>query len=180
MYGVSKVFNEGLGAYYHKKFEVDFRCLRYPVIISSAKQVFNGTGGYMTEMFFEVLENKHYTCYLEKDTALPALYIDDCVEATLRMVKANRKDLKRCTYNLAGVSMTPQKMIEQVKKIMPFDFTVSYEIDPLRQAIAESWPDSLDDKETRVECFKDWLYIDDEEKLARTIYDKIDDKYKQF
>jgi threonine 3-dehydrogenase len=61
----------------------------------------------MTEMFFDVLEKKHYTCYMEKDTPLPALYIDDCVEATLRMVKADRKDLKRCCYNLAGIPMTP-------------------------------------------------------------------------
>ena len=117
----------------------------------------------MTEMFFDVLEKKHYTCYMEKDTPLPALYIDDCVEATLRMVKAERKDLKRCCYNLAGIPITPQKMIDQVKRIMPYDFTVDYKIDPLRQSIAETWPDSLDDKETREEVFKDWLYINNEE-----------------
>ena len=120
----------------------------------------------MTEIFFDVLESKHYSCYMKADTPLPALYIDDCVEATLRMVKAPRQNLKRCVYNLAGIPITPQKMIDQVKKIVPFDFTVSYEIDPLRQAIAESWPDSLDDNETREEVFKDWLYINDEEKLA--------------
>jgi hypothetical protein len=133
----------------------------------------NGTGSYMTKIFFDVLEKKHFSCSLRPDTMLPGIHIDDTVEASLRLIKADRKDLKRSVYNLAGVSVTPEIMIANVRKIMPFDFTVSYDIDEVRQRIADSWTDSIDDKETREEVFKDWLYIDDPMKLAQHIYSQI-------
>ena len=174
IYGVEKVFDEGLGNYYFLKYGVDFRALRYPSIISSQNSNLHGTGSYITEIFFDLLANRHYTCYLKPDTILPAIHIDDTVEASLRMIKADRKKLRRTSYNLGGIPITPETLIAEVKKIMPFEFTVSYEIDPLRQAIADSWPDSMDDKETREDCFGEWLYIDDIEKLANHIYHQID------
>jgi hypothetical protein len=79
---------------------------------------------------------------------------------------------------MSGISFTPEMLIAEVRKIMPFEFTVSYEIDPLRQQIANSWPDSLNDKETREDCFKEWLYITDIEELANHIYNQIDDSFK--
>lgn len=99
IYGVTKVFNEGLGTYFHKKFGVDFRCLRYPAIVSSQNQVFNGTGGFGTEMFFSALEKKHYDSYLTADTEIQFLYIDECVQGTLDFIKTDRSKLKRCVYN---------------------------------------------------------------------------------
>jgi len=99
MYGVSKVFNEQLGSYYNKKFGVDFRCIRYPGVISSEKYAFNGTAMYSTcnilcfnhalEIFFEALENGHYKCFLKPKTFLPMIYIDDCIQATVTIPYTN-------------------------------------------------------------------------------------------
>ena len=83
IYGVSKVFNEMMGEYYSNKFDLDFRSLRYPGVISSEKYAFNGTTDYSTEVFFHALENRYYKCWLAKDTALPMIYIDDCIDATV-------------------------------------------------------------------------------------------------
>lgn len=90
IYGVSKAFNEMLGTYYHDKFGVDFRCLRYPGVISSYKYAFNGTTDYATEMFFEVLEKGKYECWLREDTYLPMIYIDECIQATLDLISADK------------------------------------------------------------------------------------------
>ena len=89
MYGVSKVFNELLGTYYRDKFGVDFRCIRYPGVISSAIFGFNGTAYYSTEMFFEALKHKKYACWLREDQSLPMIYIDECVDATIKLLKAD-------------------------------------------------------------------------------------------
>mmetsp|Transcript_11510 Transcript_11510/g.11493 ORF Transcript_11510/g.11493 Transcript_11510/m.11493 type:complete len:193 (-) Transcript_11510:304-882(-) len=91
MYGVTKVFNENLGNYYHMKYNVDFRSIRYPGIISSAKYAFNGTTDYSTEIFFHGLERGKYSCFLEKDTYLPMMYIDDCVDLTVKFLKADQR-----------------------------------------------------------------------------------------
>ncbi len=119
MYGVSKVFNEQLGTYYNKKFGVDFRCIRYPGVISSEKYAFNGTAMYSTckflidynfriEIFFEALENGHYKCFLEAKTFLPMIYIDDCIQATVDLLNADNTKLRRRVYNLAGISFSPE------------------------------------------------------------------------
>lgn len=83
IYGVGKVFNEMMGEYYMNKFDMDFRSIRYPGVISSEKYAFNGTTDYSTEIFFHGLENGHYTCWLTEETSLPMIYIDDCIDATI-------------------------------------------------------------------------------------------------
>lgn len=108
MYGISKVFNEMLGQYYTSKFGVDFRSIRYPGVISSAKYAFNGTTDYSTEIFFHALENNHYDCWLAKDQALPMIYVDDCIDATIKFLKADQNQLKRQVYNLGGISFNPE------------------------------------------------------------------------
>lgn len=110
VYGVSKVFNEMIGEYYEGKFNLDFRSLRYPGVISSQKFAFNGTTDYSTEIFFHALENRYYKCWLHEKTALPMLYIDDCIDATIRFLKADPNRLQRCVYNLAGISFTPEEL----------------------------------------------------------------------
>ena len=105
IYGVGKVFNEMIGDYYKNKFGMDFRSIRYPGVISSEKYAFNGTTDYSTEIFFHMLENKHYTCWLAEETALPMIYIDDCIDATIQFLKADQKRLVRSNYNLAGISL---------------------------------------------------------------------------
>jgi len=105
---VTKVFNELLGQYYHDRYGVDFRCIRYPGVISSQKYAFNGTTDYSTEIFFHALESNQYKCWLQKDQALPMIYIDDCVDATMKYLRADKSTLKRNVYNLAGISFTPE------------------------------------------------------------------------
>ena len=175
IYGVSKVFNENLGAYFHKKFGLDFRNLRYPGVISSQKFAFNGTVSYPTEVFFEALEKGHYDCYLEPDTQIPVIYCDETIDATLRLVRAPRENLKRCTYNLAGIPMTPRIFFKEVEKLIP-GTTFGYKVDPLRQAIGESWPNSLDES-TSIEY--GWTHDITPYELAKKILVNIDDKYKQ-
>lgn len=128
IYGVSKVFDEMVGEYFSKKYNMDFRSLRYPGIISSEKYAFNGTTDYSTEIFFHILEKGHYKCFLKDDAALPMMYIDDCIEATVRFLKADPNKLLRSTYNLAGISFTPKELTEAIKKLIP-EANVTYEPD---------------------------------------------------
>lgn len=95
IYGVGKVFNEMSGQYFGNKYNLDFRSLRYPGIISSAKYAFNGTTDYSTEIFFHLLEQGHYKCFLKEDAELPMMYIDDCIEATVKFLKADPNNLQR-------------------------------------------------------------------------------------
>lgn len=120
MYGVSKVFNEMIGDYYARKFDMDFRCLRYPGVISSKKYAFNGTTDYSTEVFFELLKHGEYKCPLKADAALPMIYIDDCIEATVKFLAADASKLQRTVYNLAGISFTPAMLEEAIHDIIPY------------------------------------------------------------
>ena len=119
IYGVGKVFNEMMGGYWAKKFNIDFRSIRYPGVISSEKYAFNGTTDYSTEIFFHMLENGHYTCWLAEETALPMIYIDDCIEATLQYLRADRARLQRTCYNLAGISFSAGDFCRDVQKLIP-------------------------------------------------------------
>lgn len=119
IYGVSKVFNEMMGEYFTGKYNLDFRSLRYPGIISSEKYAFNGTTDYSTEIFFHALENRYYKCWLGRKTALPMMYIDDCIDATVRYLKADPNCLKRHVYNLAGISFTPEEFCSEVQRLIP-------------------------------------------------------------
>ena len=114
IYGVSKVFNEMMGEYYSNKFNIDFRSLRYPGVISSEKYAFNGTTDYSTEVFFHALENRYYKCWLSEQTALPMIYIDDCIDATVKYLKADPNKLENHVYNLAGISFTPEQLCKEV------------------------------------------------------------------
>lgn len=170
IYGVSKAFNEMLGTYYHDKFGVDFRCLRYPGVISSFKYAFNGTTDYATEMFFEVLEKGKYECWLREDTYLPMIYIDDCVRATVQLISTDEENLSRRVYNLAGMSFCPSELAEAVKKIIP-DSDITYKPN-WKQAVADSWTKKMCD----VDSVKDWgwNYEADIDNLAKQILENIE------
>ena len=117
-----------IGEYFDKKFNVDFRCLRYPGVISSEKFSFNGTACYSTQIFFEMIEKGHYDCFLKENEAMPMIYIDDCVNATVQFLKADPNKLSRNSYNLAGISLTPKELEVSIKKLLPHA-TVSYKPD---------------------------------------------------
>ena len=149
MYGVTKVFIELLGEYYTHRFDVDFRSLRYPGIISSEALPGGGTTDYAVEIFYEALKNKRYTCFLAKDTALPMMYMPDCLKATIDLIEADASRLKHRSFNVTAMSFTPEEIANEIKKHIP-EFEIEYKPD-YRQEIAESWPRSIDDSVAREE-----------------------------
>ena len=176
-YGVTKVFIELWGEYYTKRFGVDFRSLRYPGIISSEALPGGGTTDYAVEIFYEALKNKKYTSFLDKGTYLPMMYMPDCIKCTLDLIEADESKLIHRSYNITAMSFAPEEIAAEVKKHIP-EFEMSYEPD-FRQAIAESWPASLDDSVAREE----WGWTPDYDLAAMTkdmlekLSKKLDIKY---
>ncbi len=152
IYGVSKLAGERLCEYYHHKYDLDIRSIRYPGIISWKTAPGGGTTDYAIDIFIEALKYRRYTCFLSAHTALPMLYMDDAVRGTIELMDAPAGQISiRSSYNLGGVSFTPAQIAEEIKKILP-NFEMSYvDYDP-RQAIADSWPASIDDAYAN----KDW------------------------
>ena len=166
-YGVTKVFIELWGEYYTKRFGVDFRSLRYPGIISSEALPGGGTTDYAVEIFYEALKNKKYTSFLDKGTFLPMMYMPDCIKCTMDLIKAPEEKLVHRSYNITAMSFAPEEIAAEVKKHIP-EFEMSYEPD-FRQAIAESWPASLDDSVAREE----WGWTPDYD-LAAMVKDMLE------
>ncbi|WP_334056265.1 NAD-dependent epimerase/dehydratase family protein [Polaribacter sp. P097] len=151
VYGISKVSGEFWCNYYHEKFGVDVRSLRYPGIISWKTKPGGGTTDYAVDIYFKALEEQKFECFLSENTRLPMMYMNDAVDATIQLMQAKPEDVKiRTAYNLSAIDFTPQEIAEEIKKHIP-NFEISYNPD-FRQAIADSWPSSIDDSEAR----KDW------------------------
>lgn len=151
VYGISKVSGEFWCNYYHEKFGVDVRSLRYPGIISWKTKPGGGTTDYAVDIYFKALEEQKFECFLSENTRLPMMYMNDAVDATIQLMQAKPKDVKiRTAYNLSAIDFTPKEIAQEIKKHIP-DFEISYNPD-FRQAIADSWPSSIDDSEAR----KDW------------------------
>src|SRR5690349_2271146 len=151
VYGISKYAGEFWCNYFHQRFGVDVRSLRYPGLISYKSAPGGGTTDYAVEIFHEALEENKYTCFLKEDTYLPMMYMPDAIRATIELMEtpANRIDI-RTSYNISGMSFSPAEIAAEIKKYKP-DFSISYEPD-YRQAIADSWPQSIDDTVAR----NDW------------------------
>jgi nucleoside-diphosphate-sugar epimerase len=151
VYGISKLAGEHWCNYYHEKYGVDVRSIRYPGIISWKTKPGGGTTDYAVDIYFQAIEKKAYECFLSKNTRLPMMYMQDAVNATIQIMQADAATIKtRTSYNLAAISFTPQEMATEIKKHIPA-FEISYDID-FRQAIADSWPQVIDDSKAR----KDW------------------------
>jgi nucleoside-diphosphate-sugar epimerase len=144
VYGISKYAGEFWCDYYFTKFGVDVRSLRYPGLISYKSAPGGGTTDYAVEIYIDALRDKHYDCFLSKDTYLPMMYMPDAIRATIELMEAPRENIKtRTSYNLSGMSFSPEEIAAEIKTHIP-DFTIAYEPD-YRQAIANSWPQSIDD-----------------------------------
>lgn len=151
VYGISKQTGERWCEYYFNKFNVDVRSIRYPGIISWKANPGGGTTDYAIEIFHKALLNGTYNSFLTKDSKLPMMYIDDAIDATIKIMDAVPKAIKiRSSYNLAGISFTPEEVSTEIKKHIPA-FKISYNPD-FRQSIADSWPKSIDDSKAR----EDW------------------------
>jgi len=150
MYGVTKVAGELLCDYYVRRFDLDVRGVRYPGIISSETPPGGGTTDYAVEIFYEVIKHQRYTCFLREDTVLPMMYMPDCIRATIMLMEADFSRLvHHADFNLAGVSFSPAELVAEIQKHVP-EFVCEYEPD-FRQAIADSWPRSIDDRAAREE-----------------------------
>ncbi len=149
MYGVTKVFVELLGEYYAKRYDLDFRSLRYPGVISSEALPGGGTTDYAVEIFYEALKNKKYTSFLARDAMLPMMYMPDCLKCTIDLMEADPSKLVHRSYNITAMSFAPEDIANEIKKHIP-EFEIDYKPD-FRQQIAETWPRSIDDSVAREE-----------------------------
>jgi len=151
VYGISKYAGEFWCNYFHQRFAVDVRSLRYPGLISYKSPPGGGTTDYAIEIFYEALEEKKYECFLGENTYLPMMYMPDAIRATIELMEAPAEKISvRTSYNISGMSFSPKEIGAEIKKHVP-DFKISYKPD-YRQAIANSWPQSIDDSVAR----KDW------------------------
>jgi len=151
VYGISKQAGERWCEWYHNKFGVDVRSLRYPGLIGWKSAPGGGTTDYAVHIFHQALKNKSYECFLSENTALPMMNMEDAIRATIEIMHVPSENIKiRGSYNLAGISFTPSQIATEIKKHIP-DFTISYNPD-FRQAIADSWPQSINEDRAK----NDW------------------------
>ena len=151
MYGVTKVAGELLCDYYYKRFGVDTRGVRYPGIISNVTLPGGGTTDYAVEIFYEAIKNKKYTCYIAAGTFLDMMYMPDAIKAAIDLMEANPDKLEhRNAFNVTAMSFDPEIIANEIKKHIP-ELTWDYDVDPVRQAIAETWPNNMDDSAAKEE-----------------------------
>lgn len=152
MYGINKVAGELLCDYYFHKYGVDTRGVRFPGLVSYVAPPGGGTTDYAVEIYFEATRKKRYTCFVGQNTCLDLMYMPDALNAVVQLMEADPGKLRfRNSYNITAMCATPEDIANEIKKHIP-SFEIDYKIDPVRQAIADSWPDSLDDSAAR----KDW------------------------
>ncbi|MEO0079605.1 MAG: L-threonine 3-dehydrogenase [candidate division WOR-3 bacterium] len=176
MYGITKVAGELLGDYYFRRFGLDVRGLRYPGIISHETLPGGGTTDYAVEIFYEAIKHKKYKCFLREDTRLPMMYMPDCIRATIMLAEAPIENLKHhCDFNVGALSFSAGELAACIKKYIP-EFTVTYEPD-FRQAIADSWPMSIDDSAAREEW--GWQPEFDLDMMVRDMLEVLGKRHKE-
>jgi len=151
IYGISKLAGERLCEYYFDRYGLDIRSIRYPGLISWKTEPGGGTTDYAIHIFHEALAHNKYECFLSAQTELPMLYMDDAIRGTLQLMEAPAENITiRSSYNLTGFSFTPEVLAASIRKFIP-DFEISYLEDDPRQAIADSWPSSINDETARTD-----------------------------
>jgi nucleoside-diphosphate-sugar epimerase len=168
VYGISKYAGEFWCNYYHQRWGLDVRSIRYPGLISYKSAPGGGTTDYAVEIFHEAIEEKKYECFLQQDTYLPMMYMPDAIKATIELMEAPVEKIKiRTSYNISGMSFSPAEIAAEIKKHIP-EFTIAYQPD-YRQQIADSWPQSIDDSVAR----NDWGWKEDYD-LPRMVKDMFE------
>ncbi|WJP98065.1 L-threonine 3-dehydrogenase [Macrococcus bovicus] len=149
MYGVNKVSGELLCDYYFHRFGVDTRGVRFPGLISHVKEPGGGTTDYAVEIYFKAVREGKYTSYIDKGTFMDMMFMDDAIDAIIKLMEAPAENLKdRNAFNVTAMSIDPEMVAASIRKEIP-DFELDYDVDPVRQAIAESWPNSIDASEAK-------------------------------
>ena len=151
MYGVTKVSGELLSDYYHKRFGVDTRSVRFPGLISNVAPPGGGTTDYAVDIYYAAVREGHFRCPLKPGTYMDMMYMPDALRACIELMEADpTKLIHRNSFNVTAMSFDPEEIANSIRTVIP-SFTMEYELDPLRQGIADSWPNSLDDSCARAE-----------------------------
>jgi threonine 3-dehydrogenase len=176
VYGMSKVAGENWSSYYFKRYGVDVRSLRYPGIIGYQSAPGGGTTDYAVEIFHKAVNNQPFECFLAPHTRLPMMMMEDAIRATIEVMDAPSDNISiRSSYNLAGISFTPQELADEITKHIPA-FKISYKPD-FRQDIAQSWPESINDEQARTDW--GWQHEFDMPKLVETMIVKLREQIKK-
>ncbi|PID81249.1 MAG: UDP-glucose 4-epimerase [Clostridiales bacterium] len=177
IYGVSKVTGELLADYYFAKYGVDVRGLRFPGLISNKQLPGGGTTDYAVHIYYEALKSGRYTSYIGAGTYLDMLYMPDAIKGIIDLMAADGTKLKnRNAYNITAMSIDPEAIAKSIKKQLPH-FQLDYDVDPVRQAIAESWPNKLDDSAARAEW--QWQPAYDLDKMTEDMLSKLAKKMER-
>lgn len=171
IYGVSKVTTELLSDYYHSKYGVDTRSVRFPGIISNVTPPGGGTTDYAVDIYYYAVRGEKFTCPIKKGTLMDMMYMPDALNAAISLMEANPDRLvHRNGFNIASMSFDPEEIYNAIKKYVP-DFEMVYDVDPLKQSIAESWPDKMDDSCARAEW--DWKPSYDLDSMTVDMLEKL-------
>jgi nucleoside-diphosphate-sugar epimerase len=177
IYGITKLTGELLADYYVRRFGLDVRGLRFPGLVSHVAPPGGGTTDYAVEIFHHAVRRGRYTCFLRRDTALEMMYMPDAIRATLEVMAADPGRLQhRNAYNIAAISLTPERLAAAIRAHIP-DFEIAYDVDPIRQAIADSWPRSLDDAAARADW--GWAPKYDLEAMTSDMIDKLGSRFRR-
>lgn len=177
MYGVTKVAGELLENYYHEKYDVDSRSVRFPGLISYKVEPGGGTTDYAVDIYYEALKNKSYTSFIDKGTYMDMMYMDDAIDGIVDLLNADAdKLIHRNSFNITAMSFEPEEIAASIKKFIP-DFEMKYDVDPVRQGIANSWPNSIDDSDAR----KEWGFKPnyDLDKMTEKMLKELSKKFKE-
>ena len=177
MYGVSKVAGELMCDYYYHKYGVDTRGVRWPGLISYVTPPGGGTTDYAVEIFYEAIKHRKYTnCFIKEGTYMDMMYMPDALKSAIDIMEAEPEKLKhRNAYNVTAMSFAPEEVAKEIQKHIP-DFFIDYQVDPVRQAIAESWPNKMDDSAARQEW--GWNPKYDLASMTKDMLDKLTEKLK--
>ncbi len=171
MYGVTKLAGELLCTYYKRKYGLDVRSLRYPGLISWKAEPGGGTTDYAIAIFYEAIKSGKYTCFLNDDSMLPMMYMDDAIRGTIELMDADEKKLSKMSYNFSAISFTPKELAEEINKHI--SVKVDYSPD-FRQKIADSWPASIDDSHSKNDW--GWKHEFDLKKMTKIMLEKLGEK----
>jgi nucleoside-diphosphate-sugar epimerase len=171
LYGITKVAGELLCDYYFKKYDMDIRGVRFPGLISYKTLPGGGTTDYAVEIFYAAVKNEPYRCFLKEGTRLDMMYMPDAIRAVIELMEADARILThRNAYNITAMSFTPDQLYDSIKKELS-NFSITYEVDPIRQAIADSWPHKMDDSVARSEW--GWQPEYDIESMTKDMIEKL-------
>jgi nucleoside-diphosphate-sugar epimerase len=174
IYGITKVSSELLCDYYHQRYGLDTRGLRLPGLISHVAPPGGGTTDYAVDIFYQAVEVGRYTCFLRSDTCLDMMYMPDATRAIMELMEADPEHLlHRNAFNIAAMSFTPEELATEIRRHLP-GFSIDYEVDPIRQSIADSWPDAIDDSAARAEW--GWLARYDLPAMASDMLEKLGER----